>query len=634
MKLFQFKEKEPPRGEYREDILAMIEEECRRRHEERRPLELKWMLCSDFYAGHQYRDINPYRGELEDYDPPYDYMERGVYNRIAPLIETRIANFKSLNFSMEVHPATCELSDYEKSLVATRLLTQTQYKCDFLSKKDSLVLWSELCGTAFLLSWWDPSKGDAVHDGERLLTLGDLDFGVLTPYEVLPESIYKENLADQASIILEQVVSIDEVNRRYGVRVKPRAVDTYAIVPTAGTGGLGYVGATFAVGCRKAENSTLLRTYMERPSARHPSGRMFIATPDRILYYGTLPIDEYPLSMLRCKRVAGMFFGRSVIEDLIPLQRAYNGVKNKIHDYIRTLALNPLLVPEGSVDDIDELAANGVAPGDIVEYDPDRGEPKPLATQVLPTGVFEECENLSHEMEYAAGLSHLGATGNNSSALTSASAIERLREIDGVRLALSGDAIRETVLHAAKIWLKLYKEHGGLTHIEKLAGSYDTSANFLWCGEDINSYDIVFESENALLHSDESCLAAIQSGIELGLFCDEDGKIPRQVRKKLLARMHVGDFLRTLYEDELQSAAARRENGELLGGKKLEVCPYDDHELHISEHRRAALEYSYYKTRKTSPVRAAALAEHIAAHIGAQKEKKGTEDGRTEETDA
>ena len=309
-------------------------------------------------------------------------------------------------------------------------------------------------------------------------------------------------------------------------------------------------------------------------------------------------------------------------------------MKNKIHDYIRTLALNPLLVPEGSVDDIDELAANGVAPGDIVEYNPDRGEPKPLATQVLPAGVFEECENLSHEMEYTAGLSHLGATGNNSSSVTSASAIERLREIDGVRLALSGDAIRETVLHAAKIWLKLYKEHGNITHIEKLSGSYDTSANLLWCGKDINSYDIVFESENALLHSDESRLAAIRSGIELGLFCDEDGKIPRQVRKKLLSRMHVGDFLRTLYEDELQSAAARRENGELLRGKALEVFPYDDHELHISEHRRAALEYSYYKTRKASPARAAALAAHIAAHVRAKKEKEGIEDETREETDA
>ena len=615
MKIFNFKEKTPPRGEYREDILAMIEEECRRRHEERRPLELRWMLCSDFYSGHQYRDVNPHCGELEDYRPPFDYMERGVYNRIAPLIETRIANFKSLDFSMEVSPATSELSDYEKSIVASRLLAQTQYKCDFLSKKDSLVLWSELCGTSFLLSWWDSEKGDAVmgEDG-KIISLGDLDFGVLTPYEVLPESIYKENLSDQCSVIIEQVVSVEEINRRFGVRVKPRDVDTYALLPTVGAGGLGFEGSTFAVGCRKAENATLLRTYMEKPSALHKSGRMFIATPDRILYYGTLPIDEYPLAVMRTKRVAGMFFGRSVIEDLIPLQRAYNGVKNKIHDYIRTLALSPLLVPEGAIDDIDELSVNGVAPGDIVEYNPDRGEPHPLAASNLPSGVFEECENLSREMEYVAGLSHLGATGNQTTNLSSASAIERLREIDGVRLALTGDAIRAAILAAAKIWLKLYKEHGNITHIEKMSGAYDTSATFTWCAEDINSYDVVYESENSLLHSDEARLSAIKSGIEMGLFNGEDGKIPRSVRKKLLCRMHIGDFVKTLYEDDLQSAAARRENGMLLSGAFLEVAPYDDHEIHIAEHRRAALEYAYTKLRRENSARAAALEEHIRAH--------------------
>lgn len=626
MKLFNFKEKEPPRGEYKEDILAMIENECRRRHEERRPLELKWMLSSDFYSGNQYRDINPYRGTLEDYEPPYDYMERGVYNRIAPLVETRIANFKSLDFSMNVHPATSEMSDYEKSIIATRLLRQTQYKCDFLSKKDSLILWSELCGTAFMLSWWDSKKGDVISDGEKLTPLGDLDFGVITAYEVLPESIYKENLSDQSSIIIEQVVSVSEVNRRFGVRVKAQNVDTYALVQTAGTGGLSYVGATYSAGLRKAENSTLLRTYMEKPNANHPSGRMFITTPDRILYYGTLPIDEYPLAMLRTKRVAGMFFGRSVIEDLIPLQRAYNGVKNKIHDYIRSLALNPLLVPEGAVDDVDSLAQSGVAPGDIVEYNPDRGEPKPLVTQTLAAGVFEECENLSREMEYVAGLSHLGATGNNTSALSSASAIERLREIDGVRLALSGDAIRTAVLDLAKIWLKLYKTHGDITHIEKLSGAFDTSATLVWCGEDINSYDIIFDSENSLLHSDERRISAIKNGIEMGLFNGEDGNIPRLVRKKLLYGMHLGDFMKNIYEDDLQSAAARRENGELLCGRVVTVSAFDDHELHISEHRRAALEYSYYKLRKSDPALAAVLENHIKEH----EEKKGKTENGTE----
>lgn len=619
MKLFRFKEKEPPRGEYKEDILAMIDEECRRRHAERRPLEMKWMLCSDFYSGHQYRDINPYRGELEDYEPPYDYMERGVYNRIAPLIDTRIANFKSLDFSMTVTPATSEMSDYEKSIVASRLLTQTQYKCDFLSKKDSLVLWSELCGSAFMLSYWDEAKGDAVLDGDKLLPLGDLDFGVITPYEVLPESIYKENLFDQSSVIIEQVVSVSEIDRRFSVRVKPREVDTYALIPAAGQSGLGYAGATFAAGIRRAKDSTLLRTYMEKPSARHPSGRMFVCTPDRILYYGTLPIDEYPLAMLRCKRVPGMFFGKSIIEELIPLQRAYNGVKNKIHDHIRTLALNPLLVPEGAVDDIDSLASIGVAPGDIVEYNPDRGEPKPLELSGIDSSVFDECESIAREMEYVAGLSHLGATGNNPSSLNSASAIERLREIDGVRLALSGDAIRMAVLDLAKIWLKLYKIHGDITHVEKLSGSYDKSANLVWCKEDINSYDIIFESENSLLHSDSSRISAIKNGIEMGLFNGENGEIPRLVRKKLLSEMHLGDFMKNLYEDDLQSAAARRENAELLRGKTLSVCTYDDHELHIAEHRRAALDYAYRKRCRENSSIASALDFHIAEH----EQKKG-----------
>lgn len=623
MKIFNFKEKTVPRGEYKEDILAMLDSECRRRHEERRTLELVWRLASDFYGGHQYRDISPFGGELCDYEPPYDYMERGVYNRIAPLIETRIANFKSLDFSMAVRPATSEMSDYEKSLVATRLLLQTKHKRDFLSKKESLVLWSELCGSAFMLSYWDESLGDAVLDGDKLLPLGDLDFGVITPYEVLPESIYKENLSDQSSIIIEQVVSVSEVDRRFGVRVKPRSVSTYSLSLTAGKGGLGYVGGSLASGIKKADGVTLLRTYFEKPSALHPSGRTFIATPDRILYYGTLPIDEYPLAMLKCRRVPGMFFGKSVIDDLIPLQRAYNGVKNKIHDYIRTTALNPLLVPEGAVDDLDSVAKLGIAPGDIIEYNADRGEPKPLEMSSLDNSIFEECDNIAREMEYVAGLSHLGATGNAQSVLSSASAIERLREIDGVRLALTGDAIRACVLDMAKIWLKLYKVHGDIAHVEKLSGAYDASANLVWCGEDINSYDIVFESENSLLHSAESKISAIKSGIDMGLFNGEDGSIPRLIRKKLLSEMHLGDCLKNLYEDDLQSAAARRENIELLRGVSVPVSAYDDHELHISEHRRAALDYTYRKNLRKE--NALALDMHIAEH----KKQNGTDKSDT-----
>lgn len=86
--------------------------------------------------------------------------------------------------------------------------------------------------------------------------------------------------------------------------------------------------------------------------------------------------------------------------------------------------------------------------------------------------------------------------------------------------------------------------------------------------------------------------------------------------------MHIGDFVRTLYEDDLQSAAARRENGELLAGVRVATGACDDHEIHLAEHRRAALEYSYSKMKRSDPVRAQALADHIAEHVKICKENK------------
>ena len=109
------------------------------------------------------------------------------------------------------------------------------------------------------------------------------------------------------------------------------------------------------------------------------------------------------------------------------------------------------------------------------------------------------------------------------------------------------------------------------------------------------------------------------------LFAGEDGKIPRSVRKKLLCRMHIGDFVRTLYEDELQNAAARRENMHLMKGESLPVGICDDHELHLAAHRRAALDYAYDKLRRRDPAAARALEAHIAAHtekLNLAKEKQ------------
>lgn len=633
-----------------EDIVAMINSELSRRRDERRPLELQWMLNANFLAGHQYCDINPHRGEVENCRPLHDYMERGIYNRIAPLIETRIANLKSVNYLMTVRPRTNETDDYEKSLVSTKLLRYTQSATDFETRKNMLLLWSELCGSAFILSWWNKDAGrpvgvisDNINKGAadetetaepcdsaaddtpngaksgqtRILREGDLAYGLLTPYEVYPESIYKQEVSDQRSIIVEQVMTTEEIYDTYGIEVEGGSIDTYGLTPVEGAGGYGYAASTMALTFKKSEGSAYVRTYFERPSRRYPRGRLAITAADTLIHYGELPYDEIPIVAVKCKEIAGQFFGRSVIQELIPLQRAYNGCKNKIHDYIQTLASNPLLVPEGSVEDLDLLADEGLAPGSIIEYNTERGVPTPFEFSELPAEVRYESESLARDMEYVAGLSQLMMTGSAPNGVTSGAAIDKLRSIDNTRLSLAGENMRAAVRRLAVIWLQIYKRYAGGYRALSIAGTNELSGVITWCADDINSFDIEYDTENELVISREAQKNAFIEAMQLGLFSDGQGQLSDTFKKRAVEALRLGGFCGIVDESELQLQNARRENSFFEQGIPSDVGIYDDHALHIDEHRRYALQMRTAVLRSKKPEYAALLDAHLSAHEAA-----------------
>ncbi len=111
---------------YKEDIISKVNDELVKRKSERSILEQQWTLNANFLVGNQYCEINTYRGDIEQLEPVYDWLEREVFNQIAPLIETRIANLKKINYMMKVKPATNELSDYDKAETSTSILQYIQ----------------------------------------------------------------------------------------------------------------------------------------------------------------------------------------------------------------------------------------------------------------------------------------------------------------------------------------------------------------------------------------------------------------------------------------------------------------------------------------------------------------------------
>ncbi len=636
-----------------EDILAFMREEYDRRRNDRLPLERSWTLNANFFVGNQNCGLNEESGELQAYSPLRDYEEQGVYNRIAPLIETRIASLRTLTYAMTVRPHTNEAEDWEKSEIATALLRHTQAASDFSGKQDAILSISELYGTAFVLSYWDRDGGEeimpvaenadtraplTVADGEATATeadaayedtsgrtmpdgapapdrAGEIGYGILSPYEVFPDDLSRPNIGDQSSILLARVMSIDDIADTYGVTVREGTAEVYGTSAIGGGTLAGQVGAVLASDHVRVPHAATVLTYMERPNGHHKEGRLIIATEDRLLWYGILPYAEIPLVAFKCKEVVGQFFGRSVITDLIPLQRAYNGVKNKIHDYIRAVAANPMLVPEGSIPDIVEFAAHGLPPGEIVEYNAERGRPEPLSPAPLPAELRYECERLTADMEYTAGVSQLMVVGKTPSGVTSGTAIENLRRIDSTRLALTGENLRRGVNRLAVLWLSIYKQYLTGRRTLALAGRNAAAGVFAFSAEDINSFDIVFDTENELLISPEAQKESFLTALKLGLFLDEDGRLPRSVKARARQLLQVGGEADLVGCDELELQAAARENASALLGGVLTVSPFDDHELHIEAHRKCLLQARFAYFRERDPKGAAAFEKHLLTHM-------------------
>ena len=613
---------------FKEDIIHNILEDLEKRKGQRSSLERQWTLNANFLVGNQYCEVRPYTGEIEQLEPVYGWLNRETFNNIAPLIQTRIANLKKINYMMKVKPATNELDDYAKAEVSTSVLQYTQKATDFESKKNTMIYWNELCGNCFWLSWWDKDKGEKYatetvvekdengveRKREQAFYQGDIDYGLITPYEVFPESIFKQGIENQRSIILEQVKSTEDIYDLYGIDVKGSDIETFELTPVTSGGGLGYENTVISIGHRTAENAEKVVTYFERPSKYRPNGLMVIIVGDEYLvYYGDLPYSKIPIIQTVCHEVPGQFFGKSVIEDLIPYQRTYNGCINSIHEYIKRLSLGNLLTEEGSID-IEEYETHGLEPGAFLVYKNGTRPPVPVQNGTLPAEIMTERYNLKSDMEYVAGVSQLMVTGNTPSGVTSGTAISNLMEIDNTRLSLTGDHIRCSIRKLAVLWLEIYKIYATTRRILNYVGTNNVGKALIWSADDINSYDVDYITENELLMSEEIQKQRFFDAYNMGLFTDNEGRIPERVKLMALEFMKIGNYTDIMNINSLQIQAAQRENVFFENGVLPKVSDYDQHEIHIEEHLRYILQMDFQILKHKKPEYAAAFENHLKEH--------------------
>lgn len=622
-------DKEVRADEFEEDIVRKTITEYTEIKEQRRSLELQWRLNMNFLYGNQYAEITPI-GDIEDYGKQYYWQEREVYNHIAPIIESRLAKLGRVKASVSVRPFSNDDDDIKIATLSTSVLRATVEDNNFSKMLNEGNFWAEICGSVFYKVIWDSDGGRKIGDfkGKEVYE-GDVRIELCPAYEIFPSSLTASSVDDLEYIIHARAYSVDEVKNTWGIDCEGSDIETFSPDLSDFGGGLGYSANNTKIGIKSAKNSVLVIEKYERPSYEYPDGRYIIVAGDKLVHYGILPyaVDSngkagLPFVKQSALNNVASFFGTTVIERIIPLQRSYNAIKNRKHEFLNRIAMGIMTVEEGAID-IESLEDDGLAPGRVLVYRQGYNPPRMVEMGSVPNDYIVEEDRLRNEIMQISGVSELMRYSTLPSSVTSGVAISLLQEQDDTRISITADKIREAVRTVGQYILRLYKQYAVNKRIKRIAGVNGAIQIHYFKGSDLASDDLVFDTDNALSDTPANRRSMVFDLIKLGIMHDENGKMSERNRLKILEMLGFGNWESGKDVAECHREKALRENIEAVNND-VTAIEVDNHELHIVEHTKAVI------ADNVSEIVRDRLLNHIKEHQSFEILGNGLNIGQTE----
>lgn len=615
------------------ELCAYVQREFERRSRERLTFELQWRLNINFFLGNQYCDILPEAGRLFHQEKVFSWQERETYNHIAPIVETRLAKLSKITPRVTVRPATNDEEDIQSAKVSTAILHAAFDRQDMGRLIDEGTVWSELCGTVFYQSVWNSRKGTALGMNSRgeEVREGDVQTVVCPPLEIYPDDSRVRSIEDCVSVIHARIFDCDTVEKTWHKRVEKQDVSGLTMTLTEGGGGFGERVTVGRTAGSTGENQALVLEYYEKPGTEYPNGRYIVVSGDTLLYEGDLPYEngpdgtrELPFVQQNAVERPGCLWGLSVVERCIPVQRAYNAVRNRKHEFLNRAAVGVLAVEEGTAD-LEDLRDNGLAPGKVLVYRQGTNPPTMMNPGSLPEEFTREEKALLEEFNLISGTSDLMRRSMVPTNVTSGIALNAIAEQDDTRLTITAGHIRDAILKISRQWLHLFKQFAGSARLDRIVGSNGEVAKMYWNANMLSSDDVIHETENELSGSLTSRKETIYELLGKGLFLEADGTLSARTKAKLLRALGMGDWENISDIGQVHIGRAQRENQMLKNGGEVRVMAADDHEIHILEHAKMLLSQEFEEAYGVSGEMHRRFEEHIAAHKAMKEENNHEE---------
>jgi hypothetical protein len=346
---------------------------------------------------------------------------------------------------------------------------------------------------------------------------------------------------------------------------------------------------------QKASTSekVLIKELYVQPNEDYPEGRLIIIAGNVIVYDGVspyyMPFEKkmwHPYSCFQYEPYIGRFLGKSLVEELVPVQLRLNEINGAILENANTTGKVSILAAENQL-------KRGIISGagdQIYTYKHIPGVPPPekWAGTPLPSQFFNERQNLIDYMVRRAGTNFV-MQGEPPKGVTAASAIEQLLDNASGQLSDMQYSFQKYHEQGYTKKMRLIRSFNKLPDVDLINyirmtdrdALNDDISNFI--GEDFGDGNVLRIEEGSMVPKSEKLKKDLYkefaSGGLLGPALQEDSPRGTRLRKELMNKFGEQGFD---IEESVDVEKAEWENTLI---KKLQAPhfeQYDNHAIHIS----------------------------------------------------
>ena len=543
---------------YQEEILKEIEDKLSATEYERQAYQRQWFLNIAYLAGKHYVKYNEALRKLIEIRDVPSWRVRMVVNILAQHFQTRLAKLLKARPICNVMPASQERRDELAAQVGQTVLEYYDGELNTPQTHTRMWSWVLSCGTAFKHPYWEE----------------DLIIDVVSPFEMVFDPTasrvedahwcirtrtYKPEVLKEKFDLKEIEASEEEMP--YGV-IEQQLVNLMLKTP-------------FKVES-ETEKCVTVHELWEKPSKEYPRGRHIIATKSEILASEDIPKEyegELPFIKYDDLQLPGRFYGRSFLEDILPLVKELDRILSQIIEAKNLMSKPKWLIPVQSGLSDDALTSE---PGEKIKYNPG-GKPEAWSPHVITPELFNLVELIIHLIQDVSG-QHEVTKAQVPTGVTSGRAISFLQEQDDSRLQPILYNFESSYERECKMILNIVKTRMSEKKTVSIIGKHKKHEVLEWKKADLQGeWTVKVQAGSAYPRYKVTWQSYILDIFKLGIIQDPD---------KILKLLEIPEARDEIGLDESQAAIENDRMAEVKSEKDERQYPeqWHNHIIHLRVH--------------------------------------------------